>query len=134
MNLYSRPLQLANTSFCMQGYCCPLSFCDSRHPTAHFETVRSCFTSSHSALLLRTFLCPSLCLLASFITLHLYYALNNSLCIESCVCSFCFQSPKGVSLEALLAGRTCFFVRVLHPSLCFLLFLCFPEIPLLSLL
>lgn len=80
------------------------------------------------------FAVPPSCLLASFLPLHLYYPLNNSLCIESCVCSFCSQSPKGVSLEAPVAGRTCFFLRVLHPSLCFLPFLCFQEILLLSFL
>lgn len=71
---------------------------------------------------------PPSCLLASFLPLHLYYPLNNSLCIEVCVCSFCSQSPEGVSLEALVVGRTCFFVRVPYPSLCFLPFLCFQEI------
>ena len=98
------------------------------HPTAHFATLRSCFTSSHSVLLLLlcTSRCPPSCLLASFLPLHLYYPLNNSLCIGSCVCSFCSQFPEGVSLEAI-ASRT-FFMWAPHPSLCFLSFLCFQEI------
>lgn len=71
-----------------------LSLCYSSHPTAHFATLCSCFTSSHSVLLLlRIFLCPPSCLLASFLPLHLYYPLNNSLCIELCVCSFLFSIP-----------------------------------------
>lgn len=72
------------------------------------------------------FAVPPSCLLASFLPLHLYYPLNNSLCIESCVCSFCSQSPKGVSLEAPVAGRTCFFLAS-APSLSL-----FSAIPLLS--
>lgn len=93
----------------MLSWCCLLSLCYSSHPTAHFATLSS-FTSTHSVLLLRTSLCPPFCLLASFLPLHLYYLLNNSLYIELCACSFCSQSPEGVSLEAPVAGRTCFFL------------------------
>lgn len=52
-------------------------------PYSTFCNSPLCFTSSHSVLLLHIFLCRPSCLLASFLPLHLYYPLNNSLCIES---------------------------------------------------
>lgn len=97
------------------------------------STPPSPFASCLSLLLLPTCPCPSPSLSASFLPLHLYYPLNNSLCIKLYFCFFPPFPHEGTSLEALVPGRTSF-VAVLHPSLCFLPFLCCQEILLPSLL
>lgn len=115
----SIPPLLAIKSFCMLGCCHSVIPVTQQHTLqlSALVLLHLILSSSSSA-----FSCVPLPASWHPFSLSICIILNNSLCIESCVCSFCSQSPEGVSLEALVGGRTCFFVRGPHPSLCVLQF------------